>query len=295
VPTSSTTIFGYNFSAPYFIAPAANLNVPNPEAEANLVRAAGKAGILYIPSIGARLRIEKIAAAGAEGQVMFHQEYIWSNTTQIKDELRRIEAAGFKAIVLAVDNTGVGGVRHRAQRFKPGDDSGRSLNFTIEALNELRSWTSLPIIPKGIKTAKDVKLCADLGFKAVYISNHGGRVVDNTPTAVEVLLDLHVQYPEVFDQIEIYADGGVRRGNHVLMLLALGARAVGLGRPPMFANVYGQEGVERMLEILHKEMVTEMRLLGETDVNNWRGNASLINTRKVELDYFGVPISSLKS
>lgn len=286
---------GYNFSAPYFIAPAANLNVPNPDAEANLVRAAANAGILYIPSIGARLGIEAIAAARVDGQVMFHQEYIWSNTSQIKDELSRMEASGFKAIVLAIDNTGVGGVRDRAQRFKPGDDSGRSLNFTIEALNELRSWTSLPIIPKGIKSAKDVKLCADLGFKAVYISNHGGRVVDNAPTTLEILLDLHVQYPEIFDQIEIYADGGVRRGNHVLMLLALGVRAVGLGRPPMFANVYGQEGVDKMLQILNKEMVTEMRLLGETDVNQWRGNASLINTRKVELDYFGAPMSSLKS
>lgn len=286
---------GYNFSAPYFIAPAANLNVPNPDAEANLVRAAGEAGILYIPSIGARLTIEQIAAARAEGQVMFHQEYIWSNKSQIKNELSRIEASGFKAIVLAIDNTGVGGVRDRAQRFTPGSDGGRSLNFTIEALNELRSWTSLPIIPKGIKSAKDVKLCADLGFKAVYISNHGGRVVDNAPTSVEILLDLHMQYPEIFDQIEIYADGGVRRGNHVLMLLALGVRAVGLGRPPMFANVYGQPGVEKMLKILNTEMITEMRLLGETDVNQWRGNASFINTRKVELDYFGAPMSSFKS
>lgn len=284
---------GYNFSAPYFIAPAANLNVSNPDAEAALVRAAANAGILYIPSIGASLSIESVAAAGAEGQVMFHQEYIWSNTSQIKDELRRMESAGFKAVVLALDNTGVTGIRDRAQRFTPGSDPGRSLNFTIEALHQLRNWTSLPIIPKGIKSAKDVKLCADLGFPAVYISNHGGRVVDNAPTALEILLDLHVQYPEVFGQIEIYADGGVRRGNHVLMLLALGVRAVGLGRPPMFANVYGQPGVEKLLSILHAEMQTEMRLLGETDVNRWRGNASLINTRKVELDYFGAPMYSL--
>jgi len=283
---------GYNFSAPFFIAPAANLNVTNSGNEASLVRAAGSAGILYVPSIGAKLKIEDIAATGAPGQVMFHQEYIWANMSQVRNEMKRMEAAGFKAIVLAIDNTNTAGVRDRSQRFTPFGDSGHSLSFTIEALNQLRNFTSLPIIPKGVKTAREVKQCADLGFKAVYISNHGGRVLDGAPTSIEVLLDLHANYPEVFDQIEIYADGGVRRGTHVLALLALGVRAVGLGRPPVFSNIFGQQGVEKMLKILRQEMVTEMQMIGLTDVNQWRGNTSLINTRKVEVEYFGAPVSS---
>ena len=244
---------GYNFSAPYFIAPAANLNVSNSGTEASLVRAAGSAGILYVPSIGAKLSIETIAATAAPGQVMFHQEYTWANTTQLQNEVRRIEASGFKAIFLAIDNTGTAGIRDRSQRLNSGSDSGHSLNFTVESLNQLRNWTSLPIVLKGVKSARDVKLCVDLGFDAVYISNHGGRVLDGAPTAIEVLLDLHANYPEVFDQIEIYADGGVRRGTHVLALLALGVRAVGLGRSPVFSNIYGQEGVEKMLNILRTE------------------------------------------
>lgn len=137
--------------------------------------------------------------------------------------------------------------------------------------------TSLPIIPKGVKTAHDVKLCADLGFPAVYISNHGGRVVDLAPTAVEVLLDVHRLYPEVFDQIEIYADGGVRRATHVITLLALGARAVGLGRAPMFANLYGEEGVTKMIDILTLEMTTTMALIGQADVDLLRGNTSFVS------------------
>lgn len=284
---------GYNFSAPYFIAPAANAGHASEGAEANLVRAAASAGVLYVPSISSTLSVEEIGAAAADGQVMFHQEYLWANTSRVQDELERIESSGFKAIFLTVDNTGVGGVRDRSLRFSSGGDTGHTLNFTVESLKQLRNMTSLPIVPKGIKTARDVKLCADLGFDAVYISNHGGRVVDGAPTAIEILLDVHLQYPEVFDQIEIYADGGVRRGTHVLTLLALGVRAVGLGRPPMFANVFGQEGVETMLSILNTELVTEMQLLGQTDVNKWRGNTSFINTRKVELEYFGAPISSL--
>ncbi|TIA27873.1 FMN-dependent alpha-hydroxy acid dehydrogenase [Aureobasidium pullulans] len=202
-----------------------------------------------------------------------------------------MEAAGFKAIFLTVDNTGVNGIRDRYLRFSAGGDAGHSATFTIESLKQLRNMTSLPIVPKGVKTAHDVKLCADLGFPAVYISNHGGRVVDMAPTAVEVLLDVRRLYPEVFDQIEIYADGGVRRASHIITLLALGVRAVGLGRSPMYANVYGEEGVSKLLSIIKKELTTELALIGEANSNNVRGNASFVNTRRVELEFFGAPLS----
>lgn len=221
---------------------------------------------------------------------MFHQAYVWSDMSKVADDFADIEAAGFKAIFLTVDNTGVGGVRDRAQRFTASSDTGHTLKLTIDLMAQIQDMTTLPIVPKGVKTAYDVKLCADLGFPAVYISNHGGRAVDGAATAVEILLEVRAKYPEVFDQIEIYADGGVRRGTHVLILLALGARAVGLGRSPMFANIFGQDGVEAMLDILNTEMVTEMQLLGQTDVDKWRGNTTLINTKKVEQDYFGAPL-----
>lgn len=272
----STTILGYNFSTPFFIAPAARAGRANPGAETNLVKAAGAAGILYVPSISSTQSIQTIGAAAAPGQVMFHQEYIWSNKTRLQTELDEIKAAGFKAIFLTVDNTGIKGVRNRQMRFSKGGDTGHSATFTIGALKELQNMTTLPIVPKGIKTAHDVKVCAELGFKAVYISNHGGCVVDLAPTAVEVLLDVHKNYPEVFGQIEIYADGGVRRASHVLALLALGVRAVGLGRPAMFANIYGQPGVAKMISILQTELTTKMQLMGQADVNMYRGNKTFV-------------------
>ncbi|KXT18515.1 hypothetical protein AC579_2233 [Pseudocercospora musae] len=233
--------------------------------------------------------MEEIAAASnISDQIMFHQEYIWSNTTRLKDELSRIKTSGFKALVLTVDNTGVNGIRNRQMRFSSGSsDDLHSADLTIPALNKLRDMTSLPIIPKGVKTAHDVKLCADLGFPAVYISNHGGRVVDLAPTAVEVLLDVHRLYPEVFDQIEIYADGGVRRATHILTLLALGVRAVGLGRSAMFANVYGAEGVGKMISILKEELENTMKLMGQADIDGYRGNMTFVNTKQVELEFFG--------
>jgi len=124
----------------------------------------------------------------------------------------------------------------------------------------------------------------ELGFPAVYISNHGGRVLDGAPTAVEILLDIRRNAPEVFENMEVYADGGVRRGNHIIMLLALGARAVGLGRSPMFANIYGEEGVGKMIDMLRTELVTELKLLGEPDIHNL--DDSYVNTKLVEAMYF---------
>jgi isopentenyl diphosphate isomerase/L-lactate dehydrogenase-like FMN-dependent dehydrogenase len=287
----ATTILGYNFSAPFFIGPAASAGRGHPNGEANLARAAAAAGLLYVPSISATLEIEEIAAAAAPGQIMFHQEYIWANETRVRDELARFESNGFRAIFLTVDNTGVTGIRNRNQRFSNSGESAHSSTFTLEALNRFRSLTSLPVVPKGVKTAHDVKVCADLGFPAVYLSNHGGRQVDGVPTAIEILLDVHAQYPEVFDQIEIYADGGVRRGTHILALLALGVRAVGLGRSPMFANVFGEAGITRMVDILRTEMITEMRSLGQADINRYRGNTTFINTKQIELEHFGAPLT----
>ncbi|KAJ0104019.1 hypothetical protein J7T55_009683 [Diaporthe amygdali] len=285
-----TTILGYNFSMPFFIAPVAQAGRSSSGAETNLVKAAAAAGILYVPSISSTQSIQTIGAAAALGQVMFHQEYVWSDKDRLQSELDQIKAASFKAIFLTVDNTGVNGVRDRQMRFSVGGDTGHSATFTIASLQQLQEMTTLPIVPKGIKTAHDVKLCAELGFKAVYISNHGGRVVDLAPTAVEILLDVHKNYPEVFSQLEIYADGGVRRASHVLALLALGARAVGLGRPAMFANIYGQSGVAKMINILRTELTTEMQLMGEADINRYRGNTTFVNTKQVELEYFGAPL-----
>ncbi|THX11614.1 FMN-dependent alpha-hydroxy acid dehydrogenase [Aureobasidium pullulans] len=288
---TTTSILGHKFDAPFFIAPAAKAGYASDGAETNLAKAAGKAALLYVPSVSSSQSIEEIGAAAVDGQVMFHQEYVWSDKAKLQDELKRMEAAGFKAIFLTVDNTGVNGIRDRYLRFSAGGDAGHSATFTIESLKQLRNMTSLPIVPKGVKTAHDVKLCADLGFPAVYISNHGGRVVDMAPTAVEVLLDVRRLYPEVFDQIEIYADGGVRRASHIITLLALGVRAVGLGRSPMYANVYGEEGVSKLLNIIKKELTTELALIGEANSNNVRGNASFVNTRRVELEFFGAPLS----
>jgi len=305
-----TKILGHEFDSPFFIAPAAKAGYTDSEAERNLVRAASDTKVLYVPSISASLSIEEIAAAKSDNQIMFHQEYIWENRTQLQDELDRIKSNGFRAIFLTVDNTGVEGVRTRYDRFRTSGESSHAANNSIEALNEIRQMTDLPIVPKGVKTAHDVKLCADLGFPAVYISNHGGRQIDMGLTAVEVLLDLHRDYPEVFGQIEIYADGGVRHASHILTLISLGVTAVGVGRPFYFANIFGQDGISKLINIFNTELDSTMQLMGEDNIRSYRGNASFVsshyllesfpttkltlkpkvNTKKIELDYYGAPL-----
>jgi isopentenyl diphosphate isomerase/L-lactate dehydrogenase-like FMN-dependent dehydrogenase len=272
-----TKILGHQFDSPFFIAPAAKAGYTDPDAERNLVRAAGNANVLYVPSVSSTLTIEEIAAAKLDNQTMFHQEYIWEDRDRLQDDLNRMKSSGFRAIFLTVDNTGVEGVRPRYDRFRASEGSSHASDTSIKAMNELRKLTDLPIVPKGVKTAHDVKLCADLGFPAVYISNHGGRQVDMGVTAVEVLLDLHRDYPEVFDQIEIYADGGVRHASHMLTLISLGVTAVGVGRPFYFANIYGQDGVAKLIDIFNTELDSTMRLMGEDNIESYRGNSTFVS------------------
>ncbi|KAJ8095251.1 hypothetical protein PM082_010474 [Marasmius tenuissimus] len=283
----ATTILGHNFSLPFFIAPAASAGRANESAELSLATAAGKKGILYVPSISATKSMEEIAAVGLENQTMFHQEYIWSNRSRIRDELGRMESLGFKAVFLTVDNVGINGIRTRYLRETgPRTESGHSTDFDLQSLADFRNLTSLPIVPKGIRTAADARTCLELGFPAIYVSNHGGRTLDGAPTAVEILLDIRRNAPEVFEKMEVYADGGVRRGDHVITLLALGAKAVGLGRSPIFANIWGEDGVLKMIDLLETEFRTTMLLMGESDSNNI--DASYINTNQVEHNYFSL-------
>jgi len=91
------------------------------------------------------------------------------------------------------------------------------------------------------------------------------------------MLDVHRLYPEILGKIEIYADGGVRRASHILTLLSLGVTAVGMGRPFIFANVYGQSGVTQLINILIQELKTEMQNMGQADVTQFRGNSSFVS------------------
>jgi L-lactate dehydrogenase (cytochrome) len=139
----------------------------------------------------------------------------------------------------------------------------------------------MPLWLKGIMSADDVNLALQHGLDGVVLSNHGGRNLDTSPPAILVLLEIHARFPHIIAQhhplspavraghtkpFSILLDGGVRRGADILKAVCLGASAVGVGRPALFATGYGQEGVERMIDILKDEFETAMRNCGLTSI-----------------------------
>ena len=138
--------------------------------------------------------------------------------------------------------------------------------YTWDYYKKLTKMTDLPIVLKGIGSVESAKQAVEHGVPAIILSNHGGRQVDGAQSSLETALEIHREAPEIFEQIEVWADGGVRYGSDVLKLLALGVRAVGLGRPFMYANVFGQEGVQQVIEQLKYEIAIDAANIGVADL-----------------------------
>lgn len=174
------------------------------------------------------------------------------------------EKAGKKAIVWTVDAPADGAWIYGARFTLP--PRWTTTLFTWDFYDELRNMTSLPVIPKGITTVADAKIAVSKGAPAIILSNHGGRHLDGAPSPFQTALKIHDEAPEIFQKTEVLADCGVRYGGDVLKFLALGVKAVGLGRSFMYANIYGTAGVERAIELLKKEMFLDAVNLGVTDL-----------------------------
>lgn len=121
-------------------------------------------------------------------------------------------------------------------------------SMTWKDLAWIRQQTDLPIILKGITCAADAKLAAEYRVDGILLSNHGGRNLDYSPPSILLLLEMHKNCPEIFDQMEVYVDGGFRRGSDILKALCLGAKAVGIGRTFLYALHYGTEGAEHLVQ-----------------------------------------------
>ncbi|KAM0330603.1 hypothetical protein ACHAQA_003552 [Verticillium albo-atrum] len=263
--TLETTILGHKFAAPFFIAPCARGAFGHPDAELNLVRGAAVEKVLYIPSLQASLSMEEIAASRDPGQVLFQQLYLPPGEDNTQKLLRRTEATGAKAIVFTVDAP-ANGDRQRAYRERGRAPDPEFQAITWDYYRKLRNMTSLPIVLKGIMSVEDAQEAVNNGVRAIILSNHGGRQLDGSPSSLEVALEIYNKSPEIFQQTEVYADGGVRYGTDVLKLLALGVRAVGVGRPFMYANVFGYDGVLQAIQMLKRQIAVDAANLGVVDL-----------------------------
>ncbi len=273
-----TTVLGTPVSMPILVAPMALHCLAHPEGECATAQGTGMAGTLMIASTTATRNIEEIADA-ATGPLWF-QLYVYPSFEVAAKLVRRAEAAGYRAIVLTVDLPRLGrrekDIRNNVTippspyyeaNFVDVEKEGQQwVPLTWESLLWLRSITSLPILLKGILTAEDAVLAVEHGVDGIVVTNHGGRQLDTAIPSIEAL-------PEVVEAVagrcEVYLDGGIRRGTDVLKALALGARAVLVGRPVLWGlAVNGAEGVRHVLELLRNELELDMALAGRPTLDS---------------------------
>jgi len=288
----STTILGIPSTMPIFVSPAAMAKLGHPLGEVNITRGAYACGIIQGISSNASCTIDEIADARQGQQPLIFQLYVNKDHKLTEDTLRKIDKLGFKGIMLTVDAPVLGkrelDMRARGLPVVRGNNNsggeGTALragvanslggyfdaNLKWDDLAWIRSITKLPIVIKGVQCVEDVELALEYGCAGVLLSNHGGRQLDYAPASIDILWELRQRRPDILDQkkLEVYCDGGFRRGTDVLKALCLGATAVGFGRPFLYANgAYGEEGVIKVAEIMGEEIATSMRLLGVTKLS----------------------------
>ena len=287
----STTMAGMRVPLPVAIAPMAAHGLAHPDAEIATARAAAASGVPFTLSTMSTASIEAVAAAAPDG-VRWFQLYAQADPRRSRSFVERAAAAGYRAIVLTVDLP-VLGYRERDLRSgfdlsvphgnfaadvapdhasHGGDPAGGydmiegdlERGLTWADLAAIRRWSSLPVILKGILTAEDARLAVEHGVDGIVVSNHGARQLDRTVATADALEPI---VAAVGGTMEIWVDGGIRRGLDVVTAVALGARGVLVGRPILWAlAAAGQTGVERALTILRTETVIAMTLLGAPTV-----------------------------
>ena len=284
----ATNVLGQRVEMPVLVAPVAVQRLAHPEGELATARAAAAAGTIMTLSTMASSSIEEVAEA-SDGPKWF-QLYVHPERNVSKRMVQRAEAAGYKAVCVTVDVPRLGrrerdfrnrfdyppGVAHRnyigevelpplqigagESALNASADVLIDPSLTWDVVEWLRSFTSLPIIVKGIMAPEDARLAVDHGASAIVVSNHGGRQLDGAPATIAVLPEI---VTAVGGRCEVLLDSGIRRGTDVLKALALGANAVLVGRAFVWGlAVGGEKGVTQILSMLRNELELAMALCG---------------------------------
>ena len=273
---------------PVYITATALGRLGHPDGELNLTRGAARSGVIQMVPTLSSCSFDEIVQERRNGlPLQFFQLYVNSDRKVVLDMLRRAEEADIKAIFVTVDAPQLGR-REKDMRMHFGGEGSNVQGGTVEKRDEGAAraistfidpsfdWddllfitrnTRLPVLLKGVQTWEDVVLACEMGLAGVVLSNHGGRQLNFAPPAIAVLeeavheLKKRHMFPN--KNFQLFVDGGFRRGTDVLKAIALGATAVGVGRPLLYAySAYGSDGVVRALELLRDEIEMDMRLLG---------------------------------
>jgi glycolate oxidase len=266
---TSTTFLGEKLRIPVMLAPIGSLQVFTPDAAVAATKAAAEFGTIHILSSVTEPSLEDTAAS-VDHPKMF-QLYVQGDNDWTREMLGRIKAASYKALAITVD-TAIYSRRERPMlnRWAPPTQRGpRARNFlselTWEKLDFIRSIWEGPLMVKGVATVEDAKMCIDHGVEVLWVSNHGGRQLDQGLGALDVLPDI---VNVASGRADVIVDGGVQRGTDVLKAVALGAKAVAVGKLQAWGlGADGKDGCLRMLEILENEIISAMGLLGVTSID----------------------------
>ncbi|NXQ10409.1 HAOX2 oxidase, partial [Peucedramus taeniatus] len=270
-----TKILGSEISFPVGIAPTGFPQLAWPDGEKSTARAARAMNTCYIASTYSTCMLEEISAAAA-GHLHWFQLYIQCNRAASQQLVWRAEALVFQGLILTVDLPYIGKrhddvrngfrlpphikVKNLERAFEVCKMSLLDPSVTWNDIYWLRSLTCLPIIIKGILTREDAELAVKHGVQGIIVSNHGGRQLDEGPATIDALVEV---VEAVRGRVEVYVDGGIRKGSDVLKALALGAKCVFIGRPALWGLAYkGEEGLQDVLKILQDEFRLSMALAG---------------------------------
>jgi L-lactate dehydrogenase (cytochrome) len=272
--TTQATVLGQKFKLPIFSSPAALAKLSHPEGELAMARGLAASGSTIIACANASYSFAEIAGALPANHPIFYQLYMNKDRSISEKLIKEVSKnPNLKAITVTADLPVVG-KREDDERVKieatykasknmqsqnvKRDNKGSGLaratgsfidpDLKWDDIAWLKSITDVPIFVKGIQCAADARKALDHGCAGIYISNHGGRAVDTAQPSILTLLEIQANCPEVLEQMEVFIDGGIRRGTDVLKAICLGASAVCLGRPFLYAVGYGQDGVEHAVE-----------------------------------------------
>ena len=282
--STATSALGAPIASPVILAPTAMHTLFWPDGELSTAAGAAEAGTIMAVSMTSTTSIEDIARRVPDSPRWMHVTVL-ADRGRTRELCRRVHAAGCKAVVLTVDSP-VATRRPRTERTgiaidpdivlpnlggAPGEGglldlvAGFDRSLTFDDIATVSEWAGgLPVVVKGVVRGDDAARCVDAGAAAIVVSNHGGRQLDQTVATADALPDV-VQ--AVQGRAEVYVDGGIRRGVHVLAAIALGATATLVGRSAIYGlSLDGARGVAGVLEQLRLELETAMVLCGVTSI-----------------------------
>lgn len=269
------SLFGQELAHPILIAPTAFHRIMHPEAEIATAKGAGIASATYVVSSFTTTPLEEIIKVAT--QPLWFQLYVRDDRAYTKDLIQKAESLGYQALCVTVD-TPTPGIRDRQARvgfalpddviahYSLGEIGAPKNPITWKDIEWLQTFTKIPVLLKGIMNPIDAVKAVQSGVSGIIVSNHGARNLDTVPSTIEVLPQIA---DKVNQQIPILLDGGVRRGTDVMKAIALGAKAILVGKPICYGLACGgATGVAKVLQILNHELLLAMMLTGRVSLAN---------------------------